>query len=105
MKRKLILRLVLTVALTLLTPVLSANLFGWVYGRAIMDKGGASAEFIMGLVAGLWFAPVVFIVGTILSVTSYRKAIADRNEENQVQPGEIVNASAAAGLSDNHLHD
>lgn len=94
MKRLLILRIALTFVLAGLTPVISANLFGWVYGRMIFDKGAASAEFILGWVAGLWFAPVVFIIGTALSVASHRKAVAGIGE-NRVQPGDSINSEPA----------
>jgi len=69
---KLFLGIVGSVIFAAITPVLSANFVGWIYGIMILGKGGASAEFIFGWVAGLWIAPFVLVLGVGLSFYHYR---------------------------------
>lgn len=64
MKHRLV-RILMLLTLTALTPWICANLLGWGYGRLLLGKEAVSAEFMIGWIFGFWVAPIVFILGAV----------------------------------------
>lgn len=64
--KKCLLRALFVLLIACLTPVVCANALGWGYGRLILGKESASAEYMVGWIFGLWAAPMVLSVGLLL---------------------------------------
>jgi hypothetical protein len=73
-KKKLLFSLSVTFVASALSPVVVANIWGYLYGRLIQGGGGAMEDFIVGWVAGLWVGGIILVMGLTLSVLQYRKS-------------------------------
>lgn len=73
-KRKLFIRIVMTILAAVLSPVVVANLWGYLYGRFVQGRDGAMADFIAGWVAGLWIGGIILVVGLTLCFIRYWKS-------------------------------
>ena len=73
-KKKLIIHISTTLLASALSPVVVANIWGHVYGRLLLGKGGAMAEFVVGWVAGIWIGGIILVVGLTFCFIQYRKS-------------------------------